>query len=339
MILFTVVIPTYNGENRLPLVLDQLRQQIHTQNIPWEVIVVDNNSLDKTAKVVQEYQQSWPAHIPLRYYLETQQGAAFARQKAVEEAKGSIIGFLDDDNIPALDWVSAAYHFAQQYPQAGAFGGRIQGKFEQPQVLPPNFEKIACFLALVERGNQPIQYHFKDRLLPPGAGLVVRKEAWKKAVPKRLVLNHKGRNAKLASEDLEAILYIQKAGWEIWYSPQLKIEHLIPSWRLEKDYLLSLVRCVGLSRHHLRMLRIEAWQRPGLAMLYLLKDCYQLLLHLLKFRQRDRTNLVIACEREFLKASVVSPFFLWQHQFRLSHPDIQMRRTPPNTPLIAPLRQ
>ena len=74
---FTVAIPTYNGETRLPEVLDQVRKQVDTESLQWEVIVIDNNSTDNTAKVVRKYQADWPGGCPLRYYFEAQQGAGF----------------------------------------------------------------------------------------------------------------------------------------------------------------------------------------------------------------------------------------------------------------------
>ena len=83
---FTVAIPTYNGEQRLPDVLDHLLLQVNTENISWEVIVIDNNSTDKTKKVVEEYQKNWPSNYQLRYCFEPQKGLCFARQRAVEEA-------------------------------------------------------------------------------------------------------------------------------------------------------------------------------------------------------------------------------------------------------------
>ena len=61
----TVAIPTYNGENRLPQVLDKLKEQVNTENINWEVIVIDNNSSDGTAKLVKEYQENWLQDDPL----------------------------------------------------------------------------------------------------------------------------------------------------------------------------------------------------------------------------------------------------------------------------------
>ncbi|MGF1676281.1 MAG: glycosyltransferase, partial [Rivularia sp. (in: cyanobacteria)] len=117
---FTVAIPTYNGASRLPEVLERLQNQLHTENISWEIIVVDNNSTDNTADIVKNYQQNWQYPFSLKYSFEPRQGAAYARERGVSEAKGEFIGFLDDDNYPLSNWVAKAYEFAQKYPQAGA---------------------------------------------------------------------------------------------------------------------------------------------------------------------------------------------------------------------------
>lgn len=305
---FTIAIPTYNGEKYLSELIKRLQNQLDVENISWEIIIVDNNSTDNTAKLIQEYQAAWRHPFPLRYYLETKQGAAYARQRAVEEAQGEFIGFLDDDNYPALDWVAAAYKFAQQNPNVGAFGSQIHGEYE---IEPPeNFDKIACFLAINQRGSQPHRYEPKKKMLPPGAGLVVRKQAWCENVPKQLVLNHKGRDALLASEDLEAVLHIQLAGWEVWYNPDMHIYHQIPAWRLQREYLLRLIRCIGLSRHHIRMLRTQPLLRPLASLGYIFNDCRKILLYALKYRSGFNQDLIACCEREFLVSSLISPFYL-----------------------------
>lgn len=252
----TVAIPTYNGENRLPKVLDKLKEQINTEHINWEVIIVDNNSNDGTAKVVQEYQANWRQDVPLRYCFEAEQGFPFARQKAISEAQGELIGFLDDDNLPASNWIKAAYTFAQKHSQAGAFSSKIDALFEtEPS---EELKQILFYLAIVDRGSQAVKYEPRKKGLPPGAGLVVRREVWQECVPERLFLvGRAGTSIMPAGEDFEALLYIYKAGWEIWYNPEMKIEHIIPAWRLQKTYLMRLMRSIGLGRFHLRMLSLQ----------------------------------------------------------------------------------
>ncbi|NET55747.1 MAG: glycosyltransferase family 2 protein [Symploca sp. SIO2E6] len=322
MVDFTVAIPTYNGETRLPEVLERLRAAklppsdklaLAKENFSWEVIVVDNNSTDHTAQVVKNYQADWRSDCPLRYYFEAEQGAAYARQTAVDKARGKFIGFLDDDNLPTPDWVASAYIFGETHPQAGAYGSLIHGDFE---AHPPEYIKsIACFLAIIDRGPLPHKYEPRQKLLPPGAGLVVRKQVWQQAVPKRLFLNHRGREAGLASEDLEVVLYIQRAGWEIWYNPQMQIYHKIPPWRCEKDYLISLMRCIGLSRHHLRMLRLSSWQRPLFTLVHLLNDLRKLVQYLWKTHRASSSDVLVACERQLLLSILISPCFLWKKRY------------------------
>ena len=149
---FTVAIPTFNGAKRLPLVLDRLRDQQGIENIEWEIIIVDNKSTDETKSVVESYQKQFSGL--LRYYLEEKQGAGFARKLAIREAKNDLVGFLDDDNIPALNWITEALKFAENHPKAGAIGSQIHGEYEiEP---PPDFKRIACFLAITELGDQPL---------------------------------------------------------------------------------------------------------------------------------------------------------------------------------------
>ncbi|MGP1382254.1 MAG: hormogonium polysaccharide biosynthesis glycosyltransferase HpsE [Thainema sp.] len=309
MVDFTIAIPTFNGEQRLPAVLDRLHRQTGTEQFRWEIVVVDNNSTDQTAQIVRHYQQQWTAAWPLRYCTESKQGAAFARQRAVEMAQGEWIGFLDDDNWPAPDWVAMAYAFGRAHPQAGAYGGRVRPRFEPDVQVPERFEQIAPYFAIVERGAEAHQYQFDQKMLPPGAGLVVQRQAWLASVPHQLVLNHRGKEAFLASEDLEAVLHIQKAGWQIWYAPTLEIWHHIPAWRLEPDYLLSLVRCIGLSRHHIRMMRWSNWQQPAMSVLYFGNDLRRYLLGLAMSVRQSKRDVVTACELEMLWCSLISPFF------------------------------
>ncbi|NEO25756.1 MAG: glycosyltransferase family 2 protein, partial [Kamptonema sp. SIO4C4] len=182
----TVAIPTYNGAGRLPKLLDCLKQQVGTEALRWEVLVVDNNSRDNTLAVIEEYQQQWLADVPLRVCRETQQGTAFARMRAVWEAQGELVGFLDDDNLPNGDWVVTAHRFFQQHPQSGAAASQIHGQYESTP--PAHFEKIASFFGITERGELPCLYQQEQKILPPAAGLVVRRQAWLESVPEHLFL-------------------------------------------------------------------------------------------------------------------------------------------------------
>lgn len=313
MVNFTVAICTYNGEKRLPEVLDCLRSQINPENISWEIMVIDNNSKDGTAKIVREYQNNWPETYPLKYVFESQQGAGFARNRAIKEAKSDLIGFIDDDNLPANNWVNEAFLFGQKYPKAGAYASQIHGQFEVE--TPENFERIVPFLAINERGYKPLLYNSKKKVLPPSAGLVVRKEIWLANVPKHCILSGRVPGSMLTSEDLEVLAYIQQSGWEIWYNPAMEVRHKIPKWRFEKDYLIPFFRGIGLSRYVTRMVGVKSWLKPLVLLAYSANDIRKILLHLLKYGTKIKTDLVAACEMQLLVSSLQSPFYLWRHGY------------------------
>ena len=309
----TVAIPTYNGEKRLPQVLDKLKEQVNTKNINWEIIVIDNNSNDGTAKLVKEYQENWLQDVPLKYYFEAEQGISFARQKAMNEATGELVGFIDDDNLPFANWVNSACNFAQKHPKAGAFSSKIHGVFEKNP--SEELKQITFYLALVDRGSEPLMYEPRKKGLPPGAGMVVRRNVWQKYVPEKLLLIGKTEKILMPiGEDAEALLYIYKAGWEIWYNAEMEIEHVISSSRVEEKYLISLMRIIGLGRFHLRMLMLDWLQRPFAFFVYLINDLRKTLLHFIRYKKVLAQDIVAACEMQRLLATLISPFYLWRMQ-------------------------
>lgn len=306
----TVAIPTYNGAERLPLVLEKLRSQLNPDQISWEILIVDNNSRDRTASVVKDLQASWDHSTPLRYVFEPEQGAAFARQRAIREAQGTLVGFLDDDNLPAPDWLTVAYRFAQATPQAGAFSGQIHGDFEVPP--PENFKTIQQCLAIREHGPKPYRYRALNLQLPPAASLVVRRQAWLDSVPARPTLSGKLPGLLVQGDDYEPLLYLHKAGWEIWYTPDLHTHHQIPKWRLERDYLLAIARGCGLATCQLRMINAQPWEKPVIVVRTIGGNLRRVGLQVVKYRGRLKTELIPAFELEFFWGSLISPWLYLQ---------------------------
>lgn len=304
----TIVIPTYNSADRLHRVFDHLAHQEQTAAIRWEVIVVDNNSTDDTAEVVRLAQLEQRLPVPLHYCFEERQGAAFARQRGVDRARGQWVGFLDDDNLPAPNWVAQAIAFARDHPHIGGFGSQIHGVFAV-DTLPEGFERIQAFFAIVERGKRPKPYHLHQKLLPPSAGLVVKRQAWITAVPRRLILHGRTTNTMLTSEDLEALIYMQRAGWELWYNPAMEVNHHIPPHRLDRDYLIPFFRGIGLSRYVIRQLRIHnPWKRRLTLLAHAGLDVGRLVRHAWRYRDRLGHDLVIDCEWELYRSSLISPW-------------------------------
>lgn len=307
---FTVAICTYNGAERIASVLECLQLQTGVEHINWEIIVIDNNSDDRTAQLVQHYQLHWNKPYPIKYYFEPKQGVAYARRRAIQAAKSDLIGFLDDDNNPDADWVAKAFEFGQSHPKAAVYGSRIRGEFEVEP--PPSFRRIACHLVITER-KEVMKFESYRRGHVAGAGMVIRRQAWLDCVPERLFcLGRVGNSLSAKGEEIEAQAYLRKAGWEIWYNAEMIIHHQIPQWRFEKTYLLNYFHSVGLNRYYIRMLGYANWQKPLMTIVYLFSDLRKVLLHYLKYRKVLKTDLVASCEMEFFVSSFYSPFYFYK---------------------------
>jgi len=310
----TVSIPTFNGACRITKVLDHLKLQTGVESLNWAVVVVDNNSNDDTVEVLKDYgsQNSLPYHLVC--IPESQQGAAFARQRAIQAAYTDWVCFLDDDILPESHWLSSAMEFIKKVGNVAVFGGQIHGKFEA--VPPKDFHRIQSFLAIRERGNAAHKYDPARLILPPSASWVVRRKAWLSAVPSRPTLGGRARGSMIQGDDYEPLIHLHRAGWEIWYCPDMHVNHHIPSWRLEKEYLVNLSRGCGLCVCSLRMMGVSAVQGPMVFARVTLGSLKRLIHHWLKHRRKIDSDLVLLCENAFFLGSFFSSFYFLRIMLR-----------------------
>src|ERR1035441_7496265 len=91
----SLVIPAYNEERYL----DACLKSVQAQTIqPLEVLVVNNNSNDKTAQVASKYSF-------VKVLSEKEQGIVHARNKGFNSATGDIIGRIDADTVLPTTWI------------------------------------------------------------------------------------------------------------------------------------------------------------------------------------------------------------------------------------------
>lgn len=97
--MLSIVIPAYNEEKLLPVTLESLVKQ--KTSYTFEVIVVDNNSTDKTSEVAKKF----GSKLNIKVIKEKKKGRGAARQIGFIEAKGEIILSTDADTTLPSDWV------------------------------------------------------------------------------------------------------------------------------------------------------------------------------------------------------------------------------------------
>ena len=95
---------------------------------PWELLVVDNASTDETSALLSE--TGWrPSGIPVRIVQEERLGLSNARNRAISEARGKYLLFVDDDETPDPKWLKAYERDMLAYAP-DALGGCIRVEFE-----------------------------------------------------------------------------------------------------------------------------------------------------------------------------------------------------------------
>jgi glycosyltransferase involved in cell wall biosynthesis len=95
----SVVIPVYNGERTLKQCLNSVLNQTYKN---YEIIVVDNNSTDKTKEIIKEFKEN---NKRLRYIFEPKKGRGAARNAGINISIGKILTMTDSDCIVPQDWL------------------------------------------------------------------------------------------------------------------------------------------------------------------------------------------------------------------------------------------
>ena len=100
MVTFSIIIPAYNEEKYLSQTLTFAKQAVEKVEPIGEIIVVDNNSTDRTSEIAREFD--------VKIVFEKHNQIARARNTGARIAKGEYFIFLDADTILSPELLSAA---------------------------------------------------------------------------------------------------------------------------------------------------------------------------------------------------------------------------------------
>jgi GT2 family glycosyltransferase len=117
----TIVIPTFGRPLQLQACLAALAEQILPE--PWEVVVVDDGS----PQSIEAMGPAWAGRLDLRVIRQDNAGPAAARNRGVQEARGTWIAFTDDDCRPEPQWLETLVRAAREQPGALVGGTTLNG--------------------------------------------------------------------------------------------------------------------------------------------------------------------------------------------------------------------
>jgi glycosyltransferase involved in cell wall biosynthesis len=232
----SLIICTRNRCEQLARCLQSLRRITFERS--WELVIVDNGSVDETAAIVQEFLPT--ISVPVVYVFESTVGLGNARNAGLWIARGQIVSFTDDDCYPASDFLNQVWSsFRDQ--SVGYITGRIM---------------------LHDLTDYPISINTSTihRTYPAGSFLPSGAVQGANMAFRRPVLLQIGgfdplfgSGSLFPTEDIEAASRANALGWKGQYCPEVIVRHHhrrkeadIP--RLLKSY------GIGIGAYHMKLL-------------------------------------------------------------------------------------
>jgi glycosyltransferase involved in cell wall biosynthesis len=234
------VICTYRRPEMLKYAMESLlRQTLPSEQ--YEVIVIDNNSGDKTYSVVRNYQNR--AAFPIIYFLEERQGLSTARNTGIQHARGEYIAFLDDDAEADPDWLSSFVKVFERVPQAWVVGGKILPIWDakRPSWLT---DDLLNNYSLLDLGETPCFLEWPEHVLGTSC---FRRSVFDEIGWFEPLLGRSGYSL-VGDEDSEIQHRLIAAGKRVFYAPQAIAWHHILPQRLTKHYIYTRAYGTGKSR-------------------------------------------------------------------------------------------
>jgi glycosyltransferase involved in cell wall biosynthesis len=230
----TVILCTRNRSQSLSHALESLACSQLPQAFEWEVLVVDNNSSDRTSEVVREFIQRFPGRF--RYLLEVEEGKSKALNAGIRESRGDILAFTDDDVTVDPAWLRNLTASLSDARWAGA-GGRTlpERNVVLPKWLPNDDSRSLAPLAIFDRDTVAGELNET----PFGNNMAYRRAIFEKYGAFRTDLGPRPGGGTQKSEDSELGNRVINAGEHLRYEPSAMLYHAVPENRLNKKYFLA----------------------------------------------------------------------------------------------------
>ncbi len=220
----SVVLSTRNRCGVLGDALEALLDQ-EAGGLPYEILVVDNNSSDGTAALIRAFERR--SGGVLRYVHEPREGVSNGRNAGIAASRGAIIAFTDDDVRASRGWLAAGVRRLMEHPDIHYVGGPVLPRWT---AAPPRWLTRAHWspLAAVDYGTVAFRVPEAGAVCLVTANLFVRRES----------LDRVGwfHPAFRRCQDHELMLRLWAGGLAGLYAPDVVTSTLVLPERLTRRY-------------------------------------------------------------------------------------------------------
>lgn len=245
--MISIIICTHNRSGYLRRVLDSILDNAGDTGIPFELLVVDNNSKDTTRQVVENAAARYREVI--RYVFEARQGLSHARNCGIRNAAGDWIVFTDDDVIVDAGWLSNIHTRIASDTDLQAYGGRIVPLWNcnSPSwfVKEGPYEMNGGHIVRLDLGESTAFFTPSGKS-PVGANMGFRKTLFDSFGHFRKDLGKKGKR-QIMGDDSEFCRRLWHHGIDIAYIHDAVVYHGVDKKRLTIPNMFSGYYHIGLS--------------------------------------------------------------------------------------------
>jgi glycosyltransferase involved in cell wall biosynthesis len=194
----SIVIPVYNEEGQLGACLQSIAKQVVR---PFEVVIVDNNSTDKSVVIARAFDF-------VRVVREPRQGVVYARDRGFDAARGDIIARIDADTVLPADWLAhiEAFYGDGRNRDTAFSGGAAFYNVRFASGVSWLYNLLAFDFNRLLIGHPTLW----------GSNMALPREQW--LAVHRQVCNQRGTH-----EDLDLALHVTDAGYSVFYDRHFKV--------------------------------------------------------------------------------------------------------------------
>ena len=240
--MLSIIVCTYNRDKYLYGALRCIAENGFPAEA-YEIILVNNMSTDNTESECQKFGKDYP-DVNFRYFVETNQGLSYARNRGIKESRGETLLFLDDDSYIQQDYLKNLQRQLDDHPEADAFGGKIDPIFESGETPKWLSKWNYSWVSAIDMGDEVCQ--FEGKAFPIGANMGIRKATIEKTGVFNTQLGRSKKNL-MGGEEKDLFERIRQQGGNIYYFPDVVVQHVIPPSRTTLDYVKRLGEGVGSS--------------------------------------------------------------------------------------------
>jgi glycosyltransferase involved in cell wall biosynthesis len=260
--MISAIVCTYNRDKYIYNVLQSIALNDYPRNL-YEIVLVNNNSTDRTQDECQRFQADYP-DVQFHYYVETNQGLSHARNCGIRHAQGDLLVYVDDDATVNTQYLRTYADFfarkagCEQHPDgtpshspadplAVAAGGPILPVYETQEPDWMSHYTRQLITGKLYLGDK--EKEFPHGAFPGGGNACYRKSVFDSVGLFNVELGRKG-NSLIGAEEKDLFDKMTTRGMKFYYLPNAILYHIIPEKKLTNDYFRRLTYSIGVSERY-----------------------------------------------------------------------------------------